>query len=183
MKIVFFTFISVTVASVILNSCGSSAGQSEKSVKEEANKVMQMADNTISLQIAKAFCYNNESNPSFNAAEWNLVVNKSGRYGVWLTSATLDTLDLQYTSNVTLSLQEKQLSVKPVISRIISKSNEVKYPYYRADSYLGELYIQEPGEYTVQLISDKVIAESVAAASKVPNHTKVISVFMTPLTR
>ena len=181
---IIIVFISVFAVSLLMESCGRSEGKSGKSAIEEANKVQQLEDGTINLRIEKAFCYNNVSNPSFNAAEWNLVVNKSGRYNVWLSSATIDTLDLQYTSNVTLNLQEKQLIAKPVKNKIVLEGSGVKYPYFRADSYLGELYIQEPGEYTVQLISDKVIARSdTVSASKVLNHTKVLSVSLTPLTR
>jgi hypothetical protein len=179
-----FVFISVIIVSIIANSCGNTAGKSEKSTKDEPNKVQQLEDGTINLKIEKAFCYNNKANPSFNAAEWNLVVKKSGLYNVWLSSATIDTLDLQYTSNVTLNLQDKQLNVKPVKNRIVLNGSEVKFPYFRADSYLGELFIQEPGEYTVTLISEKVIARSdTVSISQVLDHTKVLSVSLTPLTQ
>ena len=176
-------FVFVLVLAISFYSCGN-ATRSDKSSKEATNLVKQLEDGTISLQIDKAFCYNNETNPSYNAAEWSLVVTKSGRYNVWLSSATIDTLDLQYTSNVTLNMQEKQLNAKPVNHKVIHYANGVKYPYFRADSFLGEFYIQEPGEYTVQLISDKVIAESaLITSSQGVKHTKVLSVFMTPLTR
>jgi hypothetical protein len=177
----------ISISAIVMlavSSCGNTGTKSEKSENESTNKVTQLADGTINLGIENAFCYNNETNPSINAAEWDLVVTKSGRYNVWLSSATIDTLDLQYNSNVTLNLQDKQLNVKPVTSKIVLNASEVKYPYFRADSFLGELYIQEPGEYTVQLISDKVIAQtSPQSASKPLNHTKVLSIFLTPLTQ
>jgi hypothetical protein len=165
-------------------SCNNSGSRSEKGNREELNKIRQLDDGTINLQIDKAFCYNNLSNPSFNAAEWNLIVTKPGRYEVWLSSATIDTADLQYNNIVTLSMQDKRLNAKPVSNRIVLNASGVKYPYFRADSYMGELYIQDPGEYNVQLISEKVIAKSDSIpVSGVLDHTKVISVFMTPKTR
>ena len=142
-----------------------------------------MDDGTINLQIDKAFCYNNKSDPSYNAAEWNLIVTKPGRYEVWLSSATIDTMDLQYTNSVIISFQEKHLNVKPVSNKIVLNASDVKYPYYRADSYMGEFYIQDPGEYSLQLISEKVIAKSdTVSGSGEIDHTRVMSVFMTPIT-
>jgi hypothetical protein len=179
-----FVFVSLFAISLLVNSCSNTSGKTGKQAIAETNKVQQLEDGTINLKIEKAFCYNNESNPAFNAAEWNLVVSKSGLYNVWLSSATIDTLDLQYTSNVTLNLQDKQLTVKPVKNKIILNASGVKFPYFRADSYLGELYIQEPGDYTVTLISEKVIARSdTVTISKVVDHTKVISVYLTPKTQ
>ena len=60
------------------------------------NKILQQADGTISLKVDKADCYQDMSNPSSNTAEWNVVVSKSGRFNVWLSSATKDTTDLKY---------------------------------------------------------------------------------------
>ena len=161
-------------------SCGNSGKKSENTVGDDGHKVKQLDDGTINLQIDKAFCYNNISDPSYNAAEWNIIVTKPGRYEVWLSSATIDTLDLQYKNLVTISFQEKQLNVKPVSNKIVLNSRGVRYPYYRADSYMGEFYIQDPGEYSVQLISEKVIAKS-DTISGVLDHTRVLSVFMRPM--
>ena len=163
-------------------SCGNSGNKSEKTAGDDGHKVKQLDDGTINLQIDKAFCYNNKSDPSYNAAEWNIIVTRPGRYEVWLSSATIDTVDLQYTNMVTISLQDKQLNVRPVSNKIVLNSSSVRYPYYRADSYMGEFYIQDPGEYSVQLISEKVIAKSdTVSGSGVLDHTRVMSVFMTPM--
>jgi hypothetical protein len=63
-------------------------------------------------------------------------------------------------------------------------SNDVKYPYYRADSYMGSFYIQEEGEYSIQVISEKAIPQKdIASASSSPIHTKLMSVILTPMTR
>jgi hypothetical protein len=176
--------VSFFVITFSIISCNNSANNTAKTNTANTHIVKQLDDGTINLQIEKAFCYNNQANPSYNAAEWNIVVTKSGRYEVWLSSATIDTVDLQYNNLVTISLQDKQLNVKPISNKIILNASGVKYPYFRADSYMGEFYIQDPGEYSVQLISEKVIAESdTTRTSGVLDHTKVLSVFMTPMTR
>jgi hypothetical protein len=49
---------------------------------------------------------------------------------------------------------------------------------------MGSFYIQEPGEYTIQVISEKVIPQKdIASASSSANHTKLMSVILTPMTR
>jgi hypothetical protein len=183
MRTILIGFFCIVVI-LMTYSCGNTVSKLEKTADTDIHKVKQLDDGTINLQIDKAFCYNNVTDPSYNAAEWNIIVTKPGRYEVWLSSATIDTLDLQYNNLVTISLQDKQLNVKPVSNKIVLNSSGVKYPYYRADSYMGEFYIQDPGEYSVQLISEKVIAKSdTVSGSGVIGHTRVMSVFMTPLTR
>lgn len=147
-------------------------------------KIRQMDDGTINLSLEKAACYKDNINPSGNTAEWNVIVSKPGRYKVWLTSATIDTMHLQYTTSVKISLLDERLEVQPVGDRIVLDASDVKYPYYRADSYMGTFYIQEPGEYSIQIISEKVIAQSEKeGGSLYTDHTKLVSVFLTPVTR
>jgi hypothetical protein len=151
---------------------------------EARQKIQQQADGTISLNMDKASCYNDVQNPSSNTAEWDFVVSKAGRYSVWLSSATVDTMHLQYASSVKISLLDERLDVKPVGDKIVLDANDVKYPYYRADSYMGSFYIQEPGEYSIQVISEKVMPQKdVASAPATSNHTKLMSVILTPMTR
>ncbi len=69
---------------------------------------MQQPDGTISLQLDKADRYSDIQDPSENTAEWNVVVSKSGRYNVWLSSATRDTTDLNYKSKVLVSVHGNQ---------------------------------------------------------------------------
>jgi hypothetical protein len=66
------------------------------------NKILQQEDGTISLKVDKADCYQDKVNPSSNTAEWNVRVSKSGRFNVWLSSATKDTTDLKYDNSVKL---------------------------------------------------------------------------------
>jgi hypothetical protein len=175
--------VSVLVVSLITYSCTDSGNKPGKGIITN-NIIQQKDDGTIDLHIEKASCYHDNVNPSCNTAEWNIIVSKPGRYKVWLSSATKDTMDLQYTSTVKISLLDERLDVRPVGDKIVLNANDVKYPYYRADSYMGTFYIQEPGEYSIQVISEKAVAQSDKPLGKsIIDHTKMMSVFLTPMTR
>jgi hypothetical protein len=134
--------------------------------------------------VENATCYSDAVNPSSNTAEWNVVVSKPGTYKVWLSSATRDTTSLSYFNSVKISLLDKLIEVNPEIDKIVLNSADVSYPYFRADSYAGSFYISEPGEYSIQVISEKVLTKE--AMNRVPsglNDTKLMSVILTPMTR
>jgi hypothetical protein len=161
-------------------SCG------KKSVSRNAsvNAILQDADGTLALNMEKATCYSDMINPSSNTAEWNILVSKPGRFKVWLSSATKDTTDLSYVNSVKISLLDKQLEVNPECDKIVLDSEEVSFPYFRADSYMGSFYISEPGEYSIQLISEKVLSkEALNKRSEGLDETKLMSVILSPITR
>lgn len=146
------------------------------------NKILQQKDGTISLQIDKAECYHDMVNPSTNTAEWNVVFNKSGRYDVWLSSATRDTTDLRYKSSVMLSISDNRLETLPIIDRVVQNSSDVSRPYYQADSFMGSLYIQDTGVCSVQIISDKILPKDYRNAGSAPEEqTKILSVLLRPV--
>lgn len=175
----FFVLIIPAFASIIY-----SCNNSENKTSSAPDKIQQKEDGTLELQIEKAACYNDDTNPTSNTAEWSVVVSKSGRYKVWVSSATLDTMDLQYNNSVTISIQDDRIDARPKRDRIVQDAKNIKYPYYRADSYMGTFYIQEPGEYTIQVISDKVVAQTINNNGSAETiHTKLMSVFLTPATR
>jgi hypothetical protein len=175
--------LSFLAMTLVMYSCANSGNNADKRGKDTSEKIKQKDDGTIDLHIEKASCFNDNTNPSGNTAEWTFIVSKPGRYKVWLSSATIDTMDLQYRSKVKISFQDEWLDVKPVRDKIVLNASDVKYPYYRADSYMGTFYIQEPGEYSIQVISDKVIAQSDNNhRTSEPDHTKLISLFLTPST-
>jgi hypothetical protein len=183
MRNTLFTIILLAVL-LLINSCGNSGTDKSKKNGKTGDKITQQADGTISLDIEKASCYNDEVNPSWNTAEWIFIVSKPGRYNVWLLSATIDTIDLQYANSVKISLLDERLDVRPVGNRIVLDAKDVKYPYFRADSYMGSFYIQEPGEYSIQVISEKIVSrKNIASASSSSNHTKLMSVILTPMKR
>lgn len=147
------------------------------------NKIVQEKDGTISLRVEKADCYQDAVNPSSNTAEWSVLVSKSGRFNVWLSSATKDTTDLKYQNSVRLNILDNRLEVHPACDKIIRNSTEVSYPYFRADSFLGSLYIQDTGLYNVQIISEKIVAKDIKNATSTDSeNSKILSVFLTPTT-
>lgn len=183
MKNIRFTLLTLAFL-LILNSCVNSGRNGEKFVLSAGQKVLPQEDGTFSLSLEKAAFYKNEIDPSSNTAEWNIVVSKPGRYNVWLSSATKDTMNLSYTNSVKIDLADERLEAKPIGDKIVLDANEVKYPYYRADSFMGTIYIQEAGEYNLQVISEKVTnkgAKAEVALSE--DNTKLMSVILTPLTR
>jgi hypothetical protein len=163
-------------------SCGHLS--STKVSHEAENRIVQQNDGTISLILDKAACYSDKTNPSNNTADWNIVISKPGRFKVWLTSATKDTSVLKYANSVRISLLDDQLEANPGCDKIVRNSSDVHYPYFRADSYMGSVYVSEPGEYNIQLISEKVIARAAESNnSSLPDDTKLMSVVLTPTTR
>jgi hypothetical protein len=169
---------------LILNSCGNSGQDTSQNGLSDGEKILQQEDGSLSLSIEKAAFYRNEIDPSCNTAEWNIVVSRPGRFSVWLSSATKDTMNLSYTSPVKIDLADERLEAKPIGNKIVLNANEVKYPYYRADSYMGTFYIQEAGEYNLQVISEKVLdKDSKPELTTAEDNTKLMSVILTPMTR
>ncbi len=166
---------------VLFFSCNSGF-QSDNNTKAAAgNKIVQQKDGTISLKVDKAECYQDAVNPSSNTAEWNIVVSKSGRYDVWLSSATKDTTDMKYKNSVQLSIRDNRFEKLPVVNRVIQNSSDVSRPYYQADSFIGSLYIQDTGVYSVQVISDRILPKDLKASGiSADDHTKILSVSLTP---
>jgi len=173
---VWIIFIGVT----IFYSCDNAVKPTENKKNRAENKILQQEDGTISLKVDKAECYHDMVNPSSNTAEWNVFVSKSGRFNVWLSSATKDTTDLQYQNSVRLNILDNRLESRPECDKIFLNSSDVSYPYFRADSFMGSLYIQDTGLCNIQLISDKILPQdSRNDKSSVSENTKLISVLLT----
>jgi hypothetical protein len=165
-------------------SCNNIGEQKEPKNEKIQNRILQQEDGTISLKVDKADCYQDIVNPSSNTAEWNVVVSKSGRFNVWLSSATKDTTDLQYSNSVRLNILDNRLEARPACDKIIHNSADVKYPYFRADSFMGSLYIQDTGLYNIQVISDKIVkVDKRKGESSDSENSKLLSVFLTPIGR
>ena len=173
-----FTIISLVV--LLVWSCGKKSDSGSIS----GNAILQEADGTLALNMEKATCYSDNVNPSSNTAEWNVVVSKPGTFKVWLSSATKDTTDLSYVNSVKISLMDKLLDVNPECDKVVLNSDNVSLPYFRADSYMGSLYISEPGVYSIQVISEKVLSKAAMNNSNSGlDDTKLMSVILTPMTR
>jgi hypothetical protein len=175
---------AVLIGIILFVSCNSGVGSDENKKMVAENKILQQKDGTISLKIDKAECYHDVVNPSSNTAEWNVVVSKSGRYDVWLSSATTDTTDLKFKNSVLLSIRDNRFEKLPVINRVVQNSSDVARPYYQADSFIGSLYIQDTGVYSVQVISDKILPKNLkSGGSSEDDPTKILSVSLTPVKR
>ncbi len=184
MKKIFY-FLILSIAGIgLFSSCGSNdtSTADENTVNEK--KIMQQPDGTISLQLENADRYSDIQDPSENTAEWNVVVSKSGRYNVWLSSATTDTTDLNYKNKVLVSVQDTRIEGRPAPDKIVKNSNEVSYPWYRADSYIGSMYIKDTGEFHIQVISEQILPEDAfkGDVSK-EDISKLLSVSFTPVKR
>jgi hypothetical protein len=178
------TFLWVVVSGLsLLCSCGNS-GKNVSENKRDVSKIMQDADGTISLKLDKADCYNDMTDPSGNTAEWDVVVSKSGRYNVWISSATKDTTDLKYKNPVLVNIQDNRLEGHPGCDKIILNSREVNYPYFRADSFVGSMYIADTGEFNIQVISEKILPEDYNPGNASSEDlSKLIAISFTPATR
>jgi len=164
----------------LLYSCSNSTSQTEHR-NRKPDAIVQKEDGTISLNLEKADCYSDMLNPSGNTAEWSVFVSKSGRYNVWLSSATKDTTDLNYKSKVLVSVQDYRIEGRPNCDKIVLDSKDVSYPYFRADSFMGSMYIQDTGVFNVQVISEQILPK-VYKGSNVSGAdlSKLLSVSFTP---
>ena len=167
---------------ILVWSCGRQG--TTRNTQEADNRIVQQADGTVSLKLDKAVCYSDAVNPTNNTADWNVVISKPGRFKVWLSSATKDTSDLSYSSSVKVNILDDHLEVNPAVDKIVQNSGDVPNSYYRADSYVGSFYVQEPGEYNIQVISDKVIAKNAGFKNNTRlDDTMLLSVMLTPAVR
>jgi hypothetical protein len=177
----------IICAGIILTSLClfSSCNRAEKRAESNSEKkITQESDGTISLDLKEATCYSDKIDPSSNTAEWNFTVTKPGRYEVWVSSLTKDTMDLQYSNSVKINLLDERLEAKPIGNRIIQNAKDVEYPYFRADSFMGTFYFEQPGEYSIQLISEKVTPQNdISNTSYNSDHTRLRSLILTPLVR
>ena len=175
--------LAIITATAILLSCNNpktQAGNDNEQLLK--NKVTQQSDGSITLSVKKAECYRDEDDPSTNTAEWHIAISKSGRFDVWLSSATTDTTDLGYENKVLLNINNSVLEVRPVVNKIVKNAFEVAPPYFRADSFMGVMYIQDTGVYLVQIISDKILPEDIRE-DVVNEKTRLLSVTLTPTTK
>jgi hypothetical protein len=177
-------FIAIFLGQALILACSCGRLESKKETRESENRILQQEDGIVALKLDKAGFYCDLANPSNNTADWNVVISKPGHYKVWLSSATKDTSELNYTNSVRISLLDNQLLAKPECDKVIHNSEEVNYPYFRADSYMGSVYVSEPGEYNIQVISEKVVATTTESQKTNPvEDTRLISIILTPMTR
>jgi hypothetical protein len=178
-------FVLLIVAGItILYACNNAGNQKLNTSDVVENRILQQDDGSISLNVDKADCYHDMVNPASNTAEWNVVVSKTGRFNVWISSSTKDTTNLKYNNKVLLSILDNRLEAHPKCDKIFLNSTDVSLPYFRADSFMGALYIQDTGLYNIQLISEKIIPDNYSGTEAGgSDDSRLLSVFLTPITR
>jgi hypothetical protein len=175
-------FVCIALTSFFLWNCSNQSNDSR--VRNSEKQSNQLDDGSILLKLDKAGYYHDADNPSNNTAEWNVEISQPGRFKVWLSSATKDTVKLNYPSNVRVNLPDGQLVGIPACNKIIQKSEDVSYPYYRADSYMGSVYFPEPGKYNIQVVSSMVVSKaSESKSASQSGNTKLMGVILTPVLR
>jgi hypothetical protein len=165
-------------------SCSNSTKKGVSENRRNRNIIKQKSDGTISLNLENADCYSDMMHPSSNTAEWSVVVSKSGRYNVWISSATKDTNSLNYKNSVLVSVHDTRVEATPACDKIVLNSTDVSYPYFRADSFMGSMYIQDTGQFNVQVISEKILPKNYKKSeTSGEDLSKLISVSFTPVYR
>ena len=179
MKSKVFGVMAITGISLLI-SCNETATKSSSTPET----IRQRDDGTISLKLEKADCYIDMDDPSDNTAEWNVVVSRSGRYNVWISSATLDTNDLKYKNSVMVNVQDIMIQAHPDCDKIVVNSSDVPYPYFRADSFIGSLYLQDTGQFYIQVTSEMILPKAYKiTGSSAADIAKLISVSFMSATR
>lgn len=145
--------------------------------------VIQNGNGDISLRLKDAYRLYDNENPKRNTAEWSVEVCSSGRYEVWLSSLTTDTMDLSYDEPVIVTFGEDRIEARPVGNKIILDNIEKTSPYFRADSRLGSIFIDDAGQYNLQVISEKVLPESLVKYSHQPVHTILDQIILKSMTQ
>lgn len=138
-----------------MSACNDSGGAGKVSKKAKSENSAVKAEGVI-LRISDAALIQVDSNPQYNTAEWHFTVDKAGRYDVWLSSLTRDTTFLNFGDSVVITAGDTRITGRPVGDEIVTDDMSVKKPWYRADSHMGSIFFSKPGEYQVQVISDRV---------------------------
>jgi len=131
------------------------------------------------LKIEDADLVQDSSDPESNTAEWSFSVAQPGRYEVWLSSITCDTMNMGFDTAVTITAGDSRLEKVPMGDEIIANDNTISTPWYRADSEMGSVFFNKAGEYTVQVISEKVVTPAVKDSD---NKTLIKSIILKPVT-
>lgn len=170
----------VVICLAMTMSCKHSTTSKEESTA--ANEcAKQCGEEGVMLKIEDADLVQDTTHPESNTAEWSFSVDKVGRYEVWLSSITCDTMNLGFDTAVTITAGDSRLQKMPIGDDIITDNN-VQSPWFRADSQMGTIFFGKPGEYLVQVISEKVTKGTVdSTVDSAPSKTLIKSVILKPV--
>jgi len=149
-----FRLVLVIISVLLIYGCNNSEDREEEIT---ADDIIQNQNGNIILSLKDAYLLSDKDNPHRNTAEWGFTVNSKGRYEVWLSSFTKDTMNLSYLEPVIVHFGDKKLESQPVGNKIVLDDDHVSEPYFRADSRLGSILIEDSGHYNIQIISEKVL--------------------------
>lgn len=143
------------------------------------NKIIQKDNGVLALNIEDAACYSDIKDPSVNTAEWEAIIVKSGRYNLWLSSITNDTTTLHYENPVHVNFRNVNIEKIPKCDVILSGHPNEK-SFFRADSFLGSVYIQDTGNVNIQIICEKILTDTISLEQADNNFSKFISLRLVP---
>jgi hypothetical protein len=172
--------ITLFLAGLVLASCGESKRKTNRANLSE--NIIQGDDGNIILDLEDAYQLHDNDIPGRNTAEWLFHANKEGRYEVWLNSLTKDTMDLRFEAPVIVTCGGTRLEIRPVGNEIVLDASDSQDPYFRADSRLGSVMISTPGDYELQVISEKILPT--ARERGLPwqtDHTKLLRIVLKPM--
>jgi len=177
-RIRFYFFIIFFV--ITGSGCGD---RSKEAISDQTiSNITEQEDGSIILNLKEAYLLQDSLNPEMNTAEWSLIIKNRGRYELWISSFTKDTMDLKYDSPVIVNFGDKKISANPVGNEIVLNAPDTGEIYFRADSKLGSVYVDKPGNYNVQVVSANVrdIRDNGSLAGTM--HTQMRSLILKPMT-
>jgi len=139
------------------------------------------AGSSVSLKIEDAALVEDENDPDSNTAEWNFKVDHAGRYEVWLSSITLDTLNMGFDTVVTITAGDSRLEKMPLGDKIIADAPNAEGYRFKAESEMGSVFFNAPGDYTIQVISEKVKSPADKDLSAGKEKTLIRSLILKPV--
>jgi len=174
----FFAFVLIIV---LASSCGNHSNENYSN--QTASYITQQEDGTVILDLEKAYVLQDSLHPDMNTAEWSVRIESKGRYELWLSSYTRDTMDLKYEGPVYIHFQDKSIKAESIIgNEIVLDTPGLGDMYFRADSKLGSVYVENPGDYSIQLVGSKVRPFEITALNNSTRHTELRSLILKPIT-
>lgn len=166
---------------IISTSCGK--GGVEESDGNQLSYITSQEDGSIILHLEKAYLLQDSLNPDMNTAEWFFKIKEKGRYELWLSSYTRDTMNLRYDGPVYINFRDKKIKAESIIgNEIVLDTPDIGNMYYRADSKLGSVYVEQAGEYNIQISGSQVRPCEVSSMNNSSRHTELRSLILKPMT-
>ena len=174
-------FFVIVLILVLASSCGNR--NNDTFSEQSTSYITQQEDGTIILDLEKAYLLEDSLHPDMNTVEWSFRIKSKGRYELWLCSYTKDTMDLKYEEPVFINFQDKRIKAESIIgNEIVLDTPGLGNMYFRADSKLGSVYIENPGDYDIQLVGSKVRPFETTSLSNSSRHTELRSLILKPIT-